>query len=119
PPVQTYGVEAMVKTIELPLVERVPLAPAMLPSVTAGAAPLPQVNKGKDCPMVLNEPPLTLIVIGPPVEIAPATANGADAVLVTLLNSKMALPVVPTASVAGLTCVLPISVKPSALPSLT
>ena len=52
----------------------------------------------------MNEPLLTLMVIGPPTETVPATAIGAVVVLLTLLNSKVALPLVPTVNVPGAIC---------------
>jgi hypothetical protein len=47
------------------------------------------------------------MVIGPPAETAPATAIAAVVVLVTPLNSNVALELVPTVSEDGAICVPP------------
>ena len=52
----------------------------------------------------MNVPLLMLMVLVPADEIVPA-ASGAVVVLVTLLNSKVAPPLVPNVSVPGVTCV--------------
>ena len=56
---------------------------------------------------MVNEPLLTLTVIAPPAETAPAAAMAAVVVLVTPLNSSVALELVPTVSEAGVICVPP------------
>src|SRR4051812_29359 len=101
----------------LPLVERVPPAPLRVPRFIAGAEPLVQLTNGKLWPIVLKVPLFTLMVIAPADEIVPA-ASGAVVVLVTLLNSKIAPPLVPAVSVPGVTCE-PFSVTPRAAPSWT
>src|SRR5215467_13008578 len=98
----------MFSTMVLPLVERIPAAPLTAGGLlTAGAEPLPQENKGKVSPMVLNTPLLTLTVTGPAAEMAPDTASGADAVLVTLKNWRFAPLVVPKVSAPGVRVPIP------------
>ena len=57
------------------------------------------------------------MVVVPAVESVPAAMSGV-VVLLTLLNPKLAPPLVPTVSVAGVTCV-PLAVTVSDAPSAT